>query len=51
MYEIAEPAPHAPLARVEATAGFAEVGDGAELAVDGACCVPSAVQFVAGFLC
>ena len=50
MDEIAEPAPHAPFAAVEAAAGFAEVGDGGEFAVDGAGGVPAAVEGVAGLL-
>lgn len=39
--EVAEAAAHAALARVEAAAGLAEVGDGRELAVDGARGVPA----------
>ena len=50
MYEIAEAAPDAALAAVEPAAGFAEVGDGRELAVDGAGGVPAAVEGVAGLL-
>lgn len=50
MYEIAEAAPHAAFAAVEPAAGFAEVGDGGELAVDGAGGVPAAVEGVAGLL-
>lgn len=50
MYEIAEAAPHAPFAAVEPAARFAEVGDGGELAVDGARGVPARVEGVAGFL-
>lgn len=50
MNEIAEPAADAALAGVEPAAGFAEVGDGREFAVDGAGGVPSAVQRVAGCL-
>lgn len=41
--EVAEAATDAAFARVEAAAGFAEVGDGAELAVYGARGVPAAV--------
>lgn len=48
--EVAEAAADAALARVEAAAGLAEVGDGAELAVDGAAGVPAAVELVAGGL-
>lgn len=50
MYEVAEAAADAALARVEAAAGLAEVGDGAELAVDGAAGVPAGVELVAGGL-
>ena len=41
MNEIAEPAPHAALATVQATASFPEIRHGAELAVDGAGGVPA----------
>jgi len=50
MYEVAEAAADAALARVEATAGFAEVGYGGEFAVDGAAGVPARVEGIAGFL-
>ena len=50
MYEIAEAAADAALAAVEPAAGLAEVGDGRELAVDGAGGVPAAVEGVAGLL-
>lgn len=50
MYEIAEPAPHAPLAAVEPAARFAEIGDGGKFAVDGAGGIPATVEGVAGFL-
>lgn len=50
MYEVAEAAPHAAFARVEAAAGFPEVRDGRELAVDGAAGVPARVECVAGLL-
>jgi hypothetical protein len=48
--EVAEAAADAALAAVEATARLAEVGDGGQLAVDGAARVPAAVERVAGFL-
>lgn len=48
--EVAEAAADAALTRVEAAAGLAEVGDGAELAVDRASGVPPAVELVAGLL-
>lgn len=51
MDEVAEAATHAALAAVEATTRLAEVGDGAELAVDGPGGVPPAVEVVAGLLC
>lgn len=50
MNKVAEAAADAALARVEAAAGLAEVGDGAELAVDGAAGVPAGVELVAGLL-
>jgi len=50
MYEVAEAAAHAALARVQAAARLAEVGHGRELAVDGARGVPPAVERVAGLL-
>lgn len=50
MNEIAEPAPDAPFAAVEPAARFSEVGDGRELAVDGAGGVPAGVEGVAGLL-
>lgn len=50
MDEIAEAAADAALAGVEAAARLAEVGDGGQLAVDGAACVPARVERVAGFL-
>lgn len=50
MDEIAEAAAHAALAAVEAAAGLAEVGDGAQLAIDGARGVPARVEVVAGLL-
>lgn len=51
MDEVAEAAAHAAVARVEAAAGFAEIGHRAELAIDGPRGVPPAVELVAGFLC
>lgn len=50
MDKVAEAAAHAALAAVEAAARLAEVGDGAQLAVDGARGVPAGVEVVAGFL-
>ena len=50
VYEVAETAAHAPLARIEAAAGLAEVGDGRQLAVDGPRGVPATVERVAGRL-
>jgi hypothetical protein len=50
MYEVAEAAAHTALAAVETTAGFAEIGNGREFAVDGAARVPAAVERVARFL-
>lgn len=48
MNEVAETAADAPLTAVKATTGLTEVGDGAELAVDGAGGVPAGVEVVAG---
>lgn len=48
--KVTEAAAHAPFARVEAAACFAEVGDGAEFAVDRARGVPAAIELVAGLL-
>lgn len=50
MNEVAEAAANTALARVEAAAGFAEVGHGRQFAVDGARGVPAGVEGVAGFL-
>lgn len=50
MDEVAEAATNAALAGVEATASLSEVGNGAELAVDGATGVPAGIQLVACFL-
>jgi hypothetical protein len=50
MDEVAEAAADAALARVEAAARLAEVGDGRQLAVDGAARVPAAVERVTGLL-
>lgn len=50
MDEVAEAAAHATLAAVQAAARFPEVGDGRQLAVDGARRVPAAVEGVAGVL-
>jgi hypothetical protein len=51
MNEIAESTSNTALPAVQPTAGLAEIGDGRELAVDGACGVPAGVQRVAGLLC
>ena len=48
--EVAEAAADAALTRVEAAAGLAEIGDGAQLAVDGAAGVPARIKLVAGAL-
>lgn len=50
MDEIAEPASNTSLSAIEPTTGLAEIGDGRELAVDGARGVPAGVEGVAGFL-
>lgn len=50
MYEIAEPAPHAPFPAVEPTARLSEIGDGRKFAVDGPRGVPATVERVAGLL-
>ena len=50
MYEIAEPASHAPFSAVQPTARFSEIGHGAELAVDGARSVPARIEGLTGFL-
>ena len=48
--EVAEAAADAALARVQAATGLAEIGDGAQLAVDGAAGVPARIELVAGAL-
>jgi len=48
--EVAEAAADAALAAVETTARFSEIGDGGELAVDGAAGIPARVEGIAGFL-
>lgn len=48
--EIAEPAPHTSFPAVEPTTRFSEIGDGGQLAVDGAGGVPAAVEGVTGGL-
>lgn len=48
--EVAEAAADAALTRVEAAAGLAEIGDGTQLAVDGAAGVPARIKLVAGAL-
>lgn len=50
MDEVAEATAHAALAAVQAAARFPKVGDGRQLAVDGARRVPAAVEGVAGVL-
>jgi hypothetical protein len=50
MDEIAEAASHTAFSAVQSAASFAEIGDGRELAVDGASGVPARVQRVAGLL-
>lgn len=50
MDKVAEAAADAAFTRVEAAAGLAKVGDGTELAVDGAGGVPAAIELVAGLL-
>ncbi len=50
MYEITEPSTHTALAAVEPAAGFTEVGDGGEFAIDGPASVPARVEGVARFL-
>lgn len=50
MYEIAKATAHTPFARVESTAGLAEVRHWRQLAVDGPRRIPAAVEGVAGFL-
>ena len=50
MYEIAKAPPYTPFPAIEATAGFAEIGDWGKFAVDGPGGVPARVELVAGFL-
>jgi hypothetical protein len=50
MNKIAEATSDTSFPTVQPTTGFTEVGNGRELAVDGACRVPAGVQRVAGFL-
>lgn len=50
MYEVAEAAAYAAFAAVEAAAGFAEIGDWRQLAVNRATGVPARVERVASFL-
>lgn len=50
MDEVAKATSHASLAAVKAAAGFAKVGNGTQLAVDGAGGIPPAVEIVAGAL-
>jgi len=50
MNEIAESTSHTSLSTIQSATGFAEIGDRAELAVDGARGVPAGVECVAGFL-
>lgn len=48
--KVTKAAAHATLATVETAARLAEVGNGAEFAVDGPGGVPAAIQVIAGFL-
>ncbi len=50
MYEITKSASDASFPRIQPAAGFTEIGDGRELAVDGASGVPAGIEGVAGFL-
>ena len=50
MNKIAEATSDTSFPTVQPTTGFAEIGYGRELAVDGTCCVPARVKRVAGFL-
>ena len=50
MNEVAEAAADAAFARVEPATRLAEVGDGGQLAIDGAAGVPARVEAVAGLL-
>jgi len=50
MYEIAKASSHTAFTGVQSAACFAKVGDGGQLAVDGARGVPARVECVAGFL-
>ena len=50
MNKIAKSSPHTSFAAVEATTRFSEIGDGGELAVDGARGIPTAIEGVAGLL-
>jgi hypothetical protein len=50
MNEIAEPASNTTFPTIKSATCFAEIGDGRELAVDGARGVPAGIEGVAGFL-
>lgn len=50
MYEIAESSAHTSLTAIQATTGFAKIGDGREFAVNRATRVPAGVERVAGLL-
>ena len=50
MDEVAKSASHATFPGVQSAAGFSEICDGTEFAVDGAGGVPPAVELVAGVL-
>ena len=50
MDEITEASSHTALPTIQPAASFAEVGDGGQLAVDGARGIPAGVKCVAGFL-
>jgi len=50
MNEIAKSTSDTAFSAIQPTAGFAEIGDRRELAVDRACGVPAGVEGIAGFL-
>jgi hypothetical protein len=50
MYKVAESASDAAVPAVKATTCFPEVGNGRQLAVDGATSVPARVECITGFL-
>lgn len=51
MNKITETAPDTALPTIQPTTRFAEIRDGRQLAVDGACSVPAGVQRITGLLC